>query len=229
MTGAFIASRTPGTARIGPIEITGFDGPITISVRTLERFEHLDGRTRGLDAAQLDVLDGPGRALADHELLERVPGPARLHVRPDGLVAHRQHLRSYGERRAGLVDRLGQPGALGEPAGAAHAQREVSVAEVEPDVVAQLAQAVHHVEGVAGQAPAALVDAVGEPEGDEVGVGRDVRAVDLDVVRGVGDDDELAGLVEEAARELGSARPAREQDYHGRSVSPVRRMPACVL
>ena len=195
----------------------------------VERLEHLGRRPGLLDAPELDVLDRAGRALADHELLERVPGPARLDVRADGLVAHRQHLRLDAQRRAGLVDRLGQPGALGEPAGAAHAQREVAVAEVEPDVVAELAQAVHDVEGVAGQAPAALVDAVGEPEGDEVGVGGDVGAVDLDVVGGVGDDDELVGLVEQAARELGSAGPAREQDYHGRSVRLVMRTPACVL
>ena len=82
---------------------------------------------------------------------------------------------------------------------------------------------------VAGQAPAALVDAVGEPERDQVGVGGDVGAVDLDVVGGVGDDGQLVRLVEQAARELGAAGPAREQDYHGRSVRPVRRMPACVL
>ena len=224
---ARIASRS--SARIGPIEITGLEGPITIASARRERLEHLGRRARVLDAAQLDVLDRPGRALADHELLERVPGPARLHVGAHRLVAHRQHARLDAERPARLVDRLGQPGALGEPAGAAHAQREVAVAEVEPDVVAELAQAVHDVEGVAGQAPAALVDAVGEPEGDEVGVGGDVGAVDLDVVGGVGDDDELVRLVEQAARELGSAGPAREQDYHGRSVRPVRRMPACVL
>ena len=44
-----------------------------------------------------------------------------------------------------------QPGALGAPG-------QVAVAEVEPHLRAELAQAVHHGEGVAPQAPAALVD-----------------------------------------------------------------------
>ena len=62
------------------------------------------------------------------------------------------------------------------------ADREVAVAEVEPHVDAELAQPVHDGEAVVAQAPAALVDAVGEPERAEVGVGADVGAVDLDVV-----------------------------------------------
>ena len=68
-------------------------------------------------------------------------------------------------------------------------------------------------ERVVAQPPAALVDAVGEPERDEVGVGRDVTAVDLDVVARVGDHDEvLADDVEHPAGELGPAGPAGEHD-----------------
>ena len=75
---------------------------------------------------------------------------------------------------------------------------------------------------VVAQAPAALVDPVGEPERDEVGVGGDVAAVDLDVVARVGDHDEVvADLVEHAAGELGAARAARE-DYDGGCHSVVR-------
>ena len=60
--------------------------------------------------------------------------------------------------------------------------------------------------------------AVGEPERDEVGVGGDVAAVDLDVVAGVGDHGEVrAGHVEQAARELGAAGAAGEQDDRARS------------
>ena len=84
------------------------------------------------------------------------------------------------------------------------------------------------------QAPAALVDAVGQPVEDEVGIGGDVGAVDLDVVGGVGDDDELvADHVEHAAGELGPARPAGQDDYfaagHSSSGRPVIRIPAWVL
>ena len=66
------------------------------------------------------------------------------------------------------------------------------------------------------KAPAALVDAVGQPEGAQVGIGTDVGAVDLDVVGGVGHHDELvADHVEHPAGELGAARPAGEDDDHG--------------
>ena len=128
-----------------------------------------------------------------------------------------------GSTRAGtpsaaaqLRERVGQPRALAEPPRALEADREVAVAEVEPDVLAERAQGVHHHEGVVAQAPAALVDAVGQPVEDEVGVGRDVAAVDLDVVAGVGDHDELvADLVEQAAGELGATRTARQQNHGG--------------
>ena len=112
--------------------------------------------------------------------------------------------------------RLGERGALGQALRAAQADGQVAVAEVEPDVDAELAQLVHGVEGVAAQAPAALVDAVGQPERAQVGVGADVGAVDLDVVGGVGHDHELvADHVEHPAGELGAAGPAGEDDDHG--------------
>ena len=69
-------------------------------------------------------------------------------------------------------------------------------------------------ERVAAQAPAALVDPVREPERDQVRVGRDVTAVDLDVVARVGDDDELgADDVEHAAGELRPAGAAGDDDH----------------
>ena len=72
------------------------------------------------------------------------------------------------------------------------------------------------------QAPAALVDLVGEPVGHEVRVGGDVDAVDLDVVAGVRDHDEVvADLVEHPARELRPAGAAGE-DHDGSCHSCVR-------
>ncbi len=116
-----------------------------------------------------------------------------MHPRADRPVAHRQHPGSDAERRASAPRARSVSRA---PPSSARARsmpdRQVAVAEVEPHLDAELAQPVHHVEGVAGQSPAALVDPVGEPERDQVGVGRDVGAVDLDVVAGVGDHDELA-------------------------------------
>jgi hypothetical protein len=62
------------------------------------------------------------------------------------------------------------------------------------------------VPGVAAQPEAALVDLVGQPVGDQVGIGRDVDAVDLHVVPGIGDDDQVVALVDQPPGELGAAR-----------------------
>ena len=182
---------SPGTARIGRIEMIGFDGPITIASARAIASSDLRRRLGRVDAVERDVLDRSGAAVEDHELLERAPADVGQHTRGDRRVGHRQDPRSQPERRAEIRQRLGQTGARGEPPRALDADREVAVAEVEPDVGAELAQAVHDVEAVVAQAPAALVDAVGEPERAEVWVGRDVRAVDLDVVGGVGDHDQV--------------------------------------
>ena len=123
------------------------------------------GRGRGR-AAVLDVLDRPLRAVADHELLERALAPAGGDERAQRIVGRDEHARGDAERAPQVVDRLRQPRAAREPAGAVQADREVAVAEVEPDVLAERAQLVHRGERVAGEAPAALVDRVGEPEGD---------------------------------------------------------------
>ena len=161
-----------------------------------------------------------------------VPAPARLTCVRTG-SSHIGSTRAATPSAApGLVDRLGQP-ARPRPAGgrgAAHSARSrsprlnqtSSPSSRRPSMTWKVSPR---------QAPAALVDAVGEPEGDEVGVGGDVGAVDLDVVgrcwrsrRG------RRRHVEQAARELGAAGAAGEQDDHGRSrQSPVIRIPACVL
>ena len=171
---------------------------------------------RRLDPLELDAVDRALAALADHELLEGHPTPAGQDAGTHGLIGHRQDARAQPEAARELGDRLGQRGALRQALRAAQADREVAVAEVEPDLDAELAQLRHRVEGVAVKAPAALVDAIGQPEGAQVRIGADVGAVDLDVVGGVGHHDELvADHVEHPAGELGAARPTGEDDDHG--------------
>src|SRR5204863_325567 len=78
---------------------------------------------------------------------------------------------------------------------------------------------------------------MGAIEASEVGIGRDVRAVDLDVVARVGHHDDALGSQRfgHAARELGTAGAPREDHHLGRAHShtgsgrPVRRMPAWAL
>jgi hypothetical protein len=104
-------------------------------------------------------------------------------------------------------------GAVSEGVRALKGDRQVPVTEREPDVLSERAQAVHHRERVVGQAPAAFVDPVGEPERDQVGIGGDVAAVDLDVVAGVGDHDEfVTDDIEHASRKLRAAGSAGEND-----------------
>ena len=213
----------PGTARIGPIEITGFDGPITIArAPEIASSTSADGAA-SLDPVEGDVVDGPCGALADHELLESVPVAARPHARADRLVAHRQDARADADRAPRAARAPASARARGEHAGARsmHHARSRSP-RLNQTSVAELAQAVHHGERVALDSPAARVDAVGEPERDEVGVGGDVRAVDVDVVGRVGDHDEVvADEVEHAARELRAAGAAGQHDDRRRHQTPV--------
>ena len=118
-------------------------------------------------AAVLDVLDRPLRAVADHELLERRASGRRrvIHVRSGSSVGTSTRAGTPNARRRSSIACVSRAPA-GEPPRAVQADREVAVAEVEPDVLAERAQLVHRGERVAVEAPAALVDRVGEPEGD---------------------------------------------------------------
>jgi hypothetical protein len=92
--------------------------------------------------------------------------------------------------------------------------REIAVTEVEPHVDAEIPERLHNVERVAGEAPAALVDQIREPERDQVGVGGHIGVVDLDVIAGVGDHHEVvrAHHVEHPARQLRAAGAAGQHD-----------------
>ena len=85
------ASVMPGTSRIVRIEMTGFDGPRTMARAPAIASSTACGRAGRLDPLQLDAVDGPLAALADHELLEGHPAPAGQDARAHRLVGHRQH------------------------------------------------------------------------------------------------------------------------------------------
>ena len=112
------------------------------------------------------------------------------------------------------------------------AHRQVAVAEAEPGGRPARSSAPITSQVSSRMPVAALVDHVGEPVGHEVRVGRDVHAVDLHVVAGVGDHRQVgrADHVEQPAGELGPAGPAGEERYYqSASGSPVSLIPACVL
>ncbi len=159
-----------------------------------DRRQRLLARPRLLGAAELEPLDQPGGALADHELLEGEPAGTGPYPRAHRVIAHRQHSRAHADRLVQARQGGGRRESFGEHARALQAPREVAIAEVEPHIHAELPQGVHHGERVALKAPAALVDAIGQPEGNEIRIGRDVRAVDLDVIARVHDRRDALGL-----------------------------------
>ena len=136
------ASLMPGRARIGPIEMTGFEGPITIASASATACRTAsDGGARSRPRSSTPSI-GPRGPLDDHELLEGQPAPARLHPGRDRLVAHRQHARAHAQRlhhrlRAPRVSVLARAQALGSQ----QAHREVAVAEPEPVRASRAARA----------------------------------------------------------------------------------------
>ncbi len=126
------------------------------------------------------------------------------------VVAHREDPAGGFERLDDGGVSLGEPLAVVEAPGAFEPDRQILVSEVEPHVDRQALQALHHVERVAGETPSAFVDPIRQPECDQVGVRRNVRAVDLDVVAGVRDHGQrvAADDVEHSAGELRAAGAA---------------------
>ena len=119
------ASRIPGTARIGPIEITGFDGPITIASAPRRSRQHLGvGGARPRCPRSSTSSTGPARALADHELLERRASRRvrATHVRDRLVGTSAAPAPRTPSAAPQLGERLGQARALGEPPARAQAR-----------------------------------------------------------------------------------------------------------
>ena len=177
---------------------------------------------------------GPARALDDHELLER-----RASARARRCTWVRTGSSDIGSTRARDAQRVDHRGVgLGQRR-ARRAAARVRIRHIarsrspSRNQVGRPAASSASItcQRVAADAVAALVDRVGEPVGDEVGVGRDVDAVDLHVVAGVGDHRQVLGAdhVEQAARQLRAAGAAGEERYatrarSGRPVSLIARV-----
>jgi len=127
---------------IGPIEITGFDGPITIASALRDRGKHLRCGLSLADALDGDLLDLSLSVLGDQVLLQSSPALRRSDSSADRLLAHRQHggLDAEGSRDLRLSP--GSGAALGHELAAIEAGREVAVGEPEPVGRAQLDQPV---------------------------------------------------------------------------------------
>ena len=189
---AATASRIPGTARIGPIDTTGFDGQSTMASALRDRLEHARRRPRrggALVAHGLHVVGGvPRRTQYSWKCRSSsspVDGVHGVDARRDPVVGHRQEPRR--RRRSARAIRAvtsRQRRAAGEQVRAEQVRREVEVAEVEPRLLGvEGPQLLGRAERLVAPPPAALaVEDVAEPVGDRVGVGGDVQAVHVDVV-----------------------------------------------
>ena len=172
------ASRRPGSASSGPIEITGFDGPITTASAAAIASSVSAVGVAFCDPLELDRLDRALTLVDDQELLQAATALRRGDEGPHRLLAHRQHPRCYAERPPDLRLRCGQRAALGHELSPVDRGGEVEVGEAEPPRRAELDESFVDREAVVLEAPAALlVDRVGEPVRDEVGVDADVEAV----------------------------------------------------
>ncbi len=94
-------SRTPRTARIGPIETMGFDGAMTIVSREAELAPDARRRLRAVDAVEADLVHLGRLVLVDEVLLELEPAVVGADLRAHRVVAHRQDRGDDAERRAG--------------------------------------------------------------------------------------------------------------------------------
>ena len=99
------ASRMPGTARIGPIEITGFDGQITIvsAVRSASSTPGA-GRAASAPSKRTDTTGDSARSPTNHSLHRELFGVAAVAAHGDAgahaVVGHRHEPQAEIPRRA---------------------------------------------------------------------------------------------------------------------------------
>ena len=98
---------------------------------------------------------------------------------------------------------------------------KITITDVEPDRLSQLAHGLQAVEGVALHAPAALfAEQAGKDVSDRIQVRRDVQSPPLEIVPGIHDDCDVFGSddLTQAIDELGASGAAGEYDDHAASV-----------
>ena len=175
-----IASRTPGTCRIGPTLTNGLLGQNTIrSAASIA--STTPGAGQGLfDAPHLHGADGDVGAPMHEVLLEVHPRCVFLQLDPrlDRLVGHRQDVDALDAQPLGQLgrDSARRPAGL-QQLGPSQMRRQVDVAQTEPGLAAQPLERVHALERVAARSPATLfVDHARERVQHRVDVGRDAQA-----------------------------------------------------
>ena len=221
----------PGTARIGPIEITGFDGQITI-VSAVRSASSTPGAGRAVSAPSKRTDDDRRLgALADEPLLHReLVGRGRraratvMRVRTrSSVIGRRRTSRPHARVISAVTSESVR--ARAQALRAEEVGREVLVAEAEPRGHVVAGERVERRERLAFEAPALRgVRRAGERVGDGVEVGGDVQPVELVVVAGVDDGDDVARRhdAHEPGEEPGGADTTGERCEHARKYRPVQ-------
>ena len=125
-------SSMPGSARIGPIDTSGFDGAITTTSASVSAAS-VAAVGRGIvvepDARHRDAVSEPDEVVLERDLLA---GPGERDHGPEPIVRHREHRELEAPRARDLGRHRRQVGPLGEPGGPIEVRRQIAVAEVEP-------------------------------------------------------------------------------------------------
>ena len=127
-----ISSLIPGTARIGPIEMTGFDGPTTIaSAPSIAAWISGVIDASPMPASSIPSIGGPARSWTRYSWNPRQPDGIRTRVRTGSSHIGRTVARTPSARARSGADH-GQPLSGVEPSAALQAGRQVAVGEAEP-------------------------------------------------------------------------------------------------
>ena len=228
------ASRTPGTARSGPIETIGFDGHTTMRSAEASASSHGGGRRAPFGAREADGAHGDVVVQPDEVVLKRHLGAGGPQI---GLLGQGQHGADgvVGDREQADVDLaagrdggrdLGERVAGPQAFGAEEMGGQVPITEPEPALAAEAGQLLHDRPGLSDHAPAGLpIVHAGQRVGDGVEVGADVEAVENRVVTHVDDgrDGARGNDTDQAGQHAGGSDTAAEGDKHGASIEGATR------
>ena len=197
---------------MGPIEITGLDGPMTIaSASAIADSTSGVGVASAIPSTSTPSTGAAACSATRYCWRSRHPAAVLTRVCTRSSLIGRTAARTPSARAICAWASVRRPPSVDEHS-PVQAGGEVAVGEAEPVGSAEADQAVEGGEGVALDAPAALlVDLAAQPVGDQVGIWGDVEADDLDVVGGVGDHREAgAEQVLHAGCQLGPAGASGE-------------------
>src|ERR1700716_1862217 len=154
-------------------------------------------------------------ALLAHEVvLEVDPARVAAHAGAHAVVAHRPHAGTDAEAPANVGGHLGQCLPQAQATGALNMQREIAIAEPKPILPAERADAIHERPRLVTPAPASggIID-ISENIGQRVDIGRDAKSKMLEIIAGVGDNEQFVRRQDAAQteRQFRAADPARQR------------------